>query len=147
MSKTRFLEWEFPSENEDPYFEKISELYSKIDDATFGVINTACNLIIPAPSITWVGGTKTLTWTGDFEVPLMRLGFSLKVQYGPDGVNKSVQFLDGERLIIVVPRTSGSNVTANFQKVSGNFAISHGLFTVGFCRGSAFYANFPQVYT
>lgn len=147
MSSTNYLNWEFPDENEDPYYEKISEFYTNIDDATFGLINTACNIVIPAPTISWVAGTRTLSWTGDFEIPLMKLGFSLKVQFGPDGINKSVSFLDGERLIVVVPRSSGGNVVANFQKVSGNFAISHGLFTVGFCRGSAFYANFPQVYT
>lgn len=146
MPETKFLEWNYPEENEDPHFEKLSAFFASIDDGLFGVMNSAGNVIIPPDTIVWNGLARSLSWTGYFEIPMMSIGFSLRVQFGPDGVNKVANFNDGDRLVITVPRSISGNVDANFQVVSGAVAIEHGLLTVGFCRNNKFYANFPQVY-
>jgi hypothetical protein len=147
MIDTKYLGWSYPSENDDPYFDIIQGFFDQQDDTVFGLMNTAANIIIPPPTVTWASGTHTLTWDDDFEIPIMSAGFSLKVQYGPDGVTRSATFAEGQRMIVVVPRISSGEVTANFSVVGGGLTAESGLFTVGFCRNSKFYANFPQVYT
>lgn len=147
MSDTQFFKWTFPDENEDPHYEKLSNFFQLQENGIFGLLNTVGNIIIPPAGLSWNSGTKTLSWSGYFEIPLLASGFSLQVPYGPDGVNSSVSFLDGERLIVTVPFTSTGVVTANFAKSSGVQILSSNLFIVGFCRGSNFYGNFPQVYT
>jgi len=147
MLETKYFSWTYPEENDDPHFETLEGFFQQQDDTTFGLMNTACNIIIPPTSVVWNGGTKTLTWNDDFEIPLMQAGFSLKIKYGPDGLTRSATFSDGDRMIVSVPRTSSGEVTANFALVNGSTSINSGLFTVGFCRGSLFYANLPQVFT
>lgn len=144
--KTPCYEWEFPEENDDPYYEKIHTFFDQIDQATFALQNSASNVICPPSSVSWNGLAHTLTWNDDFIIPLMKSGFYLKVQYGPDGVSRSATFVPGQRLVVVIPVTSSGELTANFQVVNSKVAIEHGLFTVGFCYGNRFYANFPQVF-
>lgn len=147
MLTTPFLKWPYPEDNDDPYFEVIDGLFKAQDDSVFGLLNTAGNIIIPPSSVLWNSGTSTLTWNNDFEIPIMSVGFSLSVQFGPDNVNRSATLQDGDRMIVTVPRTSTGAVSANFGVVNGAVSLVSGLFTVGFRRGSRFYANFPQIFT
>lgn len=148
MPDTTYLKMTYPEENKDPHYDDLVALYGAIDERIYGLLNTTGNIIVPADGLSWNPGTKTLSWTGEFEIVIVKSGFSLKIPFGPDGINKSVTFLDGERLIVTVPSTSGGEVTANLAKISGAInTINPGLLILGFCRGTSFYANFPQVYT
>jgi hypothetical protein len=144
--ETRFLKWNFPDENQDPFFDLISAFYAQQDAAVFSLLNTAANIVIPPSIVSWDQNTGTLTWNSDFEVPLMKSGFSLFVKFGPDAINRQAVMNDGDRLVVVAPNESGGTVNANFAVVSGAVAIQQGLFTVGFRRGNRFYGNFPQVF-
>jgi|SRR6185295_2567547 len=146
MIDTPYFGWPYPEENDDPYFDEIAAFFVSQDDTVFGLMNTMANIIIPPSGVNWNPLSMTLTWNADFEIPLMATGFSLFVKYGPDQANRTAVLGDGGRLIVVVPRTSTGNVTANFSVVHGVVPIQTGLFTVGFCRGTHFYANFPQVF-
>lgn len=147
MLTTNFFKWTYPEENDDPHFDVLQGFFVQQDETVFGLTNTACNIIIPPPTVSWNPGTKVLSWDDDFEIPLMSIGFSLKVKYGPDGVSRTATFSDGDRMIVTVPRTASGSVTANFALVNGAMTIANGIYTVGFCRGSKFYANLPQVFT
>lgn len=147
MRETPFFGWTYPDENEDPYDDNITSFYAQQEDTVFGLMNTAANLIIPPSTISWNPFTLTLTWNADFEFPLMSVAFSFFVQYGPDGLNRTATFIDGSRLVCTVPRTASQNLYGNFSVITSTPVLTSGLFTVGFCRGNKFYANFPQVYT
>jgi hypothetical protein len=147
MSSTPYFKWNYPDDTLEPYFDIISAFYTQQDNGVFALMNTAANIIIPPSTINWNPFTLTLSWVGSFQIPLMSSGFILNIPFGPDGVNSSVSFQNGSRLIITVPSTSGGAVTANFGLVHGAVSITDGLYTVGFCSGTKFYANFPQVYS
>jgi hypothetical protein len=146
MLNTTYLGWSYPSDNDDPYFDVIQGFFEQQDDCVFGLMNTACNVIIPADGVTWDRISNTLSWSGSFEIPLMSVGFSLFIPFGPDGQTPKVQVLEGQRLIVTVPRISSGQVTGQFSVATGGLSAQSGLLTVGFCRNSKFYANFPQVY-
>jgi hypothetical protein len=147
MPNSNFFGWTFPDDTQDPYFDTIRAFFSQQDESVFALLNSASNIIIPPSAVAWSPSFHQLTWNADFEIPLMKSGFSLKVKFGPDGINRFATINDGQRLIVTVPTTSTGEVTANFAVVDGIVTGRNGLFTVGFCRGLNFYANFPQVYT
>lgn len=146
LTQTPYFKWQIPDENEDPHFDKLVTLFQNIDDAVFGLINTAGNVCIPAAGLAWNPFTFVLSWTGQFEIPLVATGFSLLIPFGPDGVTKQITLADGDRVIATVPRTAGAHVTANLSKVSAPPTLAAGLFTIGYCRGTNFYGNFPQTF-
>ena len=147
MINTPYHQWSHPEENDDPYYDIIADFFIEQDDTTFGLMNTASNIIIPPDIVSWNPIAHMLTWNNDFVIPLMSVGFNLNIQFGPDGLTRAATFAEGDRMIVVVPRTSTGTITANFSLVNGAVNIQNGLFTVGFCRGYKFYANFPQVFT
>lgn len=144
--KTKHYEWDFPEDGEDPYIDRIEEFYKSIDSTVFSLHNTFGNVIIPPASTAWNGVSKIFSWSDDFEVPVMGIGFSLLIRFGPDNLTRQAQMIDGSRLVAVVPNSLAQNTVVNFQVVNSNLSIQNGLLTVGFCRGNRFYANFPTVY-
>lgn len=146
MPDTKFFKWTYPSETEDPYYEKITTFFSRIDDQAFALLNTAGNIILPPDALSWNGATNTLSWDTYFEVPLMSIGFSIKAEYAFDGVSKSLVVPDGYRVNLVIPNTASSNSSVLISLSTGAVTVQHGLFTLGFCRGNKFYANLPQVF-
>ncbi len=146
VTQTPYLKWQIPDENKDPHFDDLVALFHSMDDAVFGLMNTAGNVCIPAAGLSWNPFTLVLSWTGQFEIPLMSIGFSLLMPFGPDGLTKQIQLADGDRVIVTAPRTAGGNITANITKVSASPTIAAGLFTIGYCRGTSFYGNFPQTF-
>jgi hypothetical protein len=139
---TPYFKWTYPEENKDPHFVDLKTFFYLVDDGTMGLLNTAGNVFIPPASVTWDPINLVLSWSGQFEIPLMSIGFSFYIPYGPDGLTPSATLSDGARLIVVVPRTASGNLTGNFQVVTSTQVIQNGLFTAGFCRGTKFYNNF-----
>jgi hypothetical protein len=147
MPDTKYFEWPYPNETEDPYYEKITDFFTRIDDQAFGMMNTAGNIIIPPTTIGWNALSNTLTWDTFFEVPLMSIGFTVKAEFAPDGISKSLVVPDGYRVTLVIPNTASGNTSVLIGLVNGAVSIQHGLITLGFARGNKFYANLPQVFT
>lgn len=147
MADTKFFEWTYPEETEDPYYEKIVSFFSQIDDQAFAMMNTAANIVIPPETLSWDSSTNTLSWDTYFEVPLMGIGFTVKAEYGPDAVTKSVVVPDGYRVTLVIPNTASGNTSVLLGVVGGAVSVEHGLITLGFARGTRFYANLPQEIT
>lgn len=147
MPDTKYFEWSYPTETEDPYYEKISTFFTRIDDQAFAMMNTAANIIIPPTTLSWNFVTNTLSWDTFFEVPLMSIGFTVKAEFAPDGISKSLVVPDGYRVTLLIPNTAGGNTSVLIGKVTGAVNVEHGLITLGFARGNKFYANLPQVFT
>lgn len=142
MNSTKWFQWVYPDDNQEPYFEK-EEAFKQVQDASlFAVYNTALNIILPPSLVTWSG--VRLQWNGDFEIPLVDIGYSVLLRYAPDGVNQYVDLNDGDRLYAVIPNTSASNLVMNFKVGSGRIADRDGFVTFGFRRGSRFFANWAS---
>lgn len=144
MPSTKFLGWTYPDENVDPHFDILESFYKRQDISVYSLLNTANNIIIPPSSVSWNNLTKTLTWSGYFEIPIMSTGFTFKIFNGPDNLTPSITFNDGERMVITIPSSISENTTSYFRKTNGAVTVSDGLITIGFCRGDKFFANFPQ---
>lgn len=139
---TKFWNFNFPNEDEDPWYDGFVEYGEQNDKAMFGLLSSAAGLIV-SPNITWNGGTGRLSWDADFLMPILGSGFLLEIKYGPDGVNRWIDLNDGDKVIVTCPVISSANVSANFSKVSGKMNPSIGLFVFGFRHGINFYANLP----
>lgn len=142
MPDTRFWKWTYPEDNEEPYFEKEENFKLSVDSATYSLMNTASNIIIPPTSIMWAGGI--LSWVGQFEIPLMSIGYSVTVPFGPDNINTSVALSDGDRIYAVIPNTASTNIVVQMKKVSGKVPVEEGIITIGYCKNGNFYGNFAQ---
>lgn len=145
MPNTKFWNWTYPEDNEEPYFEKEEGFKTSTDSAVYSILNTASNIIIPPATISWDSMTKVLSWTGQFEIPLMSIGYSLLIPFGPDGLTASVTMNDGDRLYVVVPNTASGNVSTNLKIAVGKVTTEEGVITVGYCKNGNFYANFANV--
>lgn len=146
MPQTPYTGWNYPEENQDPHYDTLQTFFNEQDDTVYGLMNSAANIILPPGSMAWAQLTAggTLSWTGNFEIPLL-CGFSLYIQFAPDGVSKSVTLNDGDRLVVSVPRTASGIVNANFKVVNGAVTFENGLITVGFVRGNKFHHNLSSV--
>ena len=146
MPNTNFFGFQFPDENEDPHYEKLASFFAQLDQGLFSsvVVGAGSNIIMNQGTVDFNMISLTvgrLTWTEDFEIPIMGSGFYCKGKYGPDGVNRQIDLVAGDRVVMDVPLSSIGDINVNLRKINGKVPAQLGLYTVGFMRGQQFFSN------
>lgn len=143
MPESLFFKTPYPSEDTDPWTDEFANFVQQLDNQIFGLLSTAGNILIPPTSVTFNPSNGRLQWNADFEMPILASNFFLKIQFGPDGVNRFIDLADGDKLIVTVPLNASQNINANFGKITGRVTPVAGLFIAGLRRGNSFYLNLP----
>lgn len=144
-----FFQWFYPDENTDPWFDGFQEFVNDQEATVYGLMSAALggNIITGGGAVSFVfnGTTGVLSWTDDFQIPLLSSGFYLNVKYGPDNVTRQMTLHEGDRVVVTVPSVAANNVNANFYVINGkiNPDFLTGLFTFGIMKGGKFWANTP----
>jgi hypothetical protein len=152
MPDTNFLGMTFPDENDDPWFDKIAGFFTQVDAQLYGMIATNQPLmgggVVSLAPQTVSPPTAILSWTADFEILIPGSGSYLTIPFGPDQANRSIELVDGDRVIVTIPNTSTGAVTAYINKVNGALSKTaanlQGLLTIGVYRNGIFYHNLPR---
>jgi hypothetical protein len=147
MAASKLTGLPIPSEDKDPWYDDYVEFVNQVDNQFYGLLSSACHIIVPPTLVDWHAGTGRFSWNDDFRIPILGSGFILNVKFGPDGINRYADLNDGDKLIVTIPITSAGNTVANFQVVSGKVNWANGLFVFGMRMGNNFYANIPTVFT
>lgn len=144
-NESPFLKIPYPNEDDDPWFEGYQETINSVDEFIYGLMATAVNILIPADNIAFNSGTGILSWTGQFQIPIIGSGYFLNIPYGPDQATPQITLNENDRVVVIVPRNSSKNISGYFTKIAGGKIIGQkGLFTLGMRLNNKFYANIPQ---
>ena len=145
MSNESFWGWSYPNEDDDPWFEGFEEFVTRVGETSFGLLSIASNVIIPPDTVAFSAATGKLTWSGQFEIQILKSGYFLQIDYGPDQTTREIDLVNGDRVYVVLPNTSTANMVGYLAKVNGAVTARNGLLTIGMRKNDKFYANFPTI--
>lgn len=107
MPNSPRMNWPYPAEDQDPWFESFEEFVSQ-NDASGYAAREDRNLIFSGGGVfSWT--LDTVSWTEDIEIVSPIVGFKVSVVAG------SVEVTDGQVIYLDIPRAPTTNVTATVQ--------------------------------
>lgn len=147
MPDTSRFKMSFPSENEDPHYEGLVNFFEEID------ANLYANYSLHQPvsgggEISLVAlnsNTSRLSWTEDFEFPVLGSGKSIKLRYGPDGVSRHIDLTNGDRVVFDIALSSAGDIVQNLYKLNGIISADVAqiplLYTLGIFKNGQFFSK------
>jgi hypothetical protein len=105
MSNTSRMNWPFPNENQEPWYQALENFSKALDASGFASREDRQLILIGGGTITWDASTSTLTWTGAIQVISPISGFLLSIAAG------SVTISDGQVLYATLVRAPTRNLT------------------------------------
>lgn len=111
------MQWSYPSENEDPWWEKFVDLIRGMDASGYAAREDRNLLIMGGGTVAWNSGTGVLSWSSAIEFLSPNTGFLNQIPAG------SVTIADGQVVRGNVARALGAN--ASMAVSSAGFALSN----------------------
>ena len=105
MANTPRMNWPFPNEDQEPWYEALANFAASLDVSGFASREDRQLILIGGGTITWDAGTSTLTWTEVIRVISPISGFLLSIAAG------SVTIADGQVLYATLVRAPTRNLT------------------------------------
>lgn len=141
MAESTFCKFPYPDEYANPFWDQYESQIQAMDKLIF-MRKIKENIIVGGGGIfSFVSLTGIFTWTDDFILPIYHFGKKISIQFGPDGLNRSVTIPDGYALSISIPFAMKTNETRNFSVISQLTPVDEQQFIVAFRSGSKIYFN------
>lgn len=135
MPNTPRLNWPYPRENTDPWFEAFVALVEAIDASTHASHENSQTILMGGGTVTFNTSTGQLAWSAAFEFTSPYTGFLHTLAAG------NVTVADGEMAYVPLTRslTANETVTAAAAAAKPGGTSFDEFFVLGVRRGTKFY--------
>src|SRR6185503_19482585 len=110
MERSSRMQWPYPSEDQDPWFEAFKALVDASDTAAYAARENMNILFMNGGNLTFDAGVNSLTWATAIEALSPIEGYLVSL-VGASGPPYSVTITDGQVLYFNTVRAPGANAT------------------------------------
>jgi hypothetical protein len=137
------MNWVYPAEDEDPWFDTIERFFKSIDVSSFSLMENIGLFLTGGGTISWAGAGNVFSWDGTIYIYSPYTGVKISISSG------SVSVPSGGVAYVTIPRyaQSATGFTTVTMSVGNVLPKSDTAFLIGWERNDIFYLRNGLVLT